>query len=356
MTHRERRKGKPRGSLVIDLVLRPIGRLKRASGTDDPHVLKKYKKTLYALSGDSTLWPYLKALRDDKHLSVATIHAHFIGGTLAELPIGEGAKPLVATYRAWATTYDCSDDHRSALEDTASKLEKTAPEAKVADIAKVLERLRETLGKEHPRSFNIRKANCQAFIRSTLKRSHPLWTALQAVELAKVKKQRIGRPLTPDEMRSLFPNPESDPVDAMAWTMATTGMHQKEYWGTWERQLDRIHISGTKREGRDRDVPLVRVPVSPSMHRGTFEEKVRIRSRGNNLTMTVYDFRRTYANWMEAAQILRIRRKMYLGHTAGDITELYERHEITEALRSDAEKLKTFLLPPPTPMINREAK
>ena len=34
---------------------------------------------------------------------------------------------------------------------------------------------------------------------------------------------------------------------------------------------------------------------------------------------------------------------MYLGHGAQDVTELYERHEVTQFLAEDAEKLHEFM-------------
>jgi integrase len=76
------------------------------------------------------------------------------------------------------------------------------------------------------------------------------------------------------------------------------------------------------------------------MHRRTFENKVRERSGGS---VTVYDLRRTYANWLEAAGIPRTRRRMYLGHGARDVTDLYESHEVKAFLVEDAAKLRRFV-------------
>lgn len=113
-----------------------------------------------------------------------------------------------------------------------------------------------------------------------------------------------------------------DAVDAIAWSMATTGMGGGEYWGRWSVRSDRVHIEGTKRVGRVRDVPLALRPTVPRMHRRTFEDKVRERTN----ELTPYDLRRTYANWLEAAGIPRTRRRLYLGHGTGDVTDLYEAH------------------------------
>lgn len=51
--------------------------------------------------------------------------------------------------------------------------------------------------------------------------------------------------------------------------------------------------------------------------------------------MTTYDLRRTYSNWMEAAGILRTRRKLCMWHSAGDVTGGYELHEVSAFLAED---------------------
>ena len=153
---------------------------------------------------------------------------------------------------------------------------------------------------------------------------------------------RRWHPLTPDELRAIFPQPETDAIDAIVWGMASTGMGAGEYWGRWHLQGDRIHIEGTKRAGRVRDVPLVTPPAVPRMHRRTFEDGVRERSRD----LTPYDLRRSYANWLEAAGIPRARRRLYLGHSAGDVTDLYEMHEVAALLVDDARRLTSLLEPP----------
>jgi integrase len=114
-----------------------------------------------------------------------------------------------------------------------------------------------------------------------------------------------------------------------------------EYWGRWHLKADRVHVEGTKRAGRVCDIPLVRSPAVPRMHRRTFEDGVRARSRD----LTPYDLRRTYANWLEAAGIPRTRRRLYLGHGAGDVTDLYETHEVTAFLADDAQRLRTYVAP-----------
>ena len=60
-------------------------------------------------------------------------------------------------------------------------------------------------------------------------------------------------------------------------------------------------------------------------------------------TVQPYDLRRTYATWMEAAQIPRTRRRQYMGHSLGDVTDIYEQHEVEQYLAEDASKLDAFV-------------
>jgi integrase len=324
-------------TLIIDRTFAGVGRIKRASGTTNPAVRRKINRMLDTFEDEGRL-DLLRALRDGD-LTFMQVHDAYQRKALDQLPTADTIRPLGETMRAWIAEYECSDKHRISLGTSCGYFESSAPKASVADIARVLERLRDSLGKAHPRSFNLARAAALAFVRHTLKKSHPLWLAVAAVEPRKYKPAVKRRPITPDVMRNLFPAPESDPVDAIAWGVAVTGMGAHEYWGTWSVGVDRIHIVGTKRDGRVRDVPRVMVPASPSMHRRTWEDKVRERTT----IITPYDLRRTFANWMESAGIPRTRRRLYRGHGPQDIGDLYEQHEVETYLVEDAAKLRAWL-------------
>jgi hypothetical protein len=76
------------------------------------------------------------------------------------------------------------------------------------------------------------------------------------------------------------------------------------------------------------------------MHRRTLENKLRERT---NRSIAPYDLRRTYANWLESSGIPRTRRRIYRGHGAQDIGDLYEAHEVEAFLKEDAAKISAFL-------------
>jgi len=56
-----------------------------------------------------------------------------------------------------------------------------------------------------------------------------VWLGVAAVEPVKLRKTARRHPLTVPEVRALFPHPETDAVDAIAWGMASSGMGGGEY-------------------------------------------------------------------------------------------------------------------------------
>jgi hypothetical protein len=296
---------------------------------------------LTALHEDGRL-DLLREIRDGR-LAILEVYDAYRRRALQELPVGEGLRPVAGAMKAWIRSLvvprDYSRKHVQSLESSRRYFERAKAAAIVAELPELLERLRESLGCEHPRSFNLARSAALAFLRAKVKRSHPLYLQAQAVERRKEQRRESHRPLSVEDMRAAFPSPQTDRLDEIAWSMATTGMHQAEFWGRWSIDRDRIHIEGTKRRARVRDVPLIWLPVVPRLDRRTFEDRLRERTRA----FVARDLRRTYANWLEAAGIPRTRRKLYMGHSVGDVTGLYELHEVTAFLAGDAEKLRVFL-------------
>ena len=90
------------------------------------------------------------------------------------------------------------------------------------------------MGGKHPRSFHLARSAALAFLRDTVKQSSPLWNAVRDVPPVKTPKRAPRPDLTPEWMRNTFPHHKTDPVDAIAWGMALTGMDAGEYRGRWE--------------------------------------------------------------------------------------------------------------------------
>ena len=187
------------------------------------------------------------------------------------------------------------------------------------------------------------RAALLAFTRDTLGKSHVLYTWLRDVRpLREVK--RAGHPLTVAEVIAL--TEQLTPAHAeIVWAMATTGMGPGELWGSWQVLPDRIHIAGTKRAGRVRDVPLL-WPLAPPAR--AYQAFRRALSMASGETVDPYDLRRSYATWLEAAAIPRTRRRLYLGHGARSVTDLYERHQVEAFLAEDGPRLRRFIGERPT--------
>lgn len=329
-------------TLLIDRNFRGVGRIKRATGTTQPRMRRKLSDMLTALHESGRL-DILRAIRDGQ-LAMLAVYDAFQRRALDTLPLAGTLVPLKDAMEKWIASADVSAKHAYSLGQSLKYFLGEKADARVADLPAILEALRETLGVKHPRSFNYCRTSASRFIRATLKKSHPLYGAATDVEARKVVAKRKRQPLSVQQMRNLFPD-LTNHDDAIAWGIVTTGMGAKEYWGRWSVLSDRVHIEGTKRKGRVRDVPLVIAPAVPRIHRRTWENHIRERAAG----ITPYDLRRTYANWLEAAGISRTRRKLYMGHAVGDVTGLYELHEVDAFLAADGQKLRDFINAPTIP-------
>lgn len=325
-------------TLILDRNFKGVGRIKKATGTTNPVIRRALSRMLTALHEAGRL-DILRAIRDGQ-LAMLQVYDAYQRHALDALPLGATLKPLGATMRKWIEDTDASTKHRISLGTSLGYLTKLKASAIVNDLPEMLETLRKRLGAKHPRSFNLCRSAALAFVRSTLKRNHPLWSSIAAVEVRKVQSRTKRRPLSVEQMRGWFPHPETDAVDAIAWGMAVTGMGESEYWGEWSVEADRVRIYGTKRVGRVRVVPLVQAPTVPTIHPRTFTDKLRERTKR---AIQPYDLRRTYMNWLASGGVPRIRRKLYMGHGVGDVSGLYELHEVEAFLKGDARKMRAMI-------------
>lgn len=259
---------------------------------------------------------------------------------LERLPTAATLAPLKESMEKWIAKKECSPSHRLSLSQSLRYLTRSRSTSTVQDLPALLNSARDSMAGKHPRSFNLARAAAQAFVKSTLKRSHPIYVAITDIEPLPVKPQRTKHPLTPAEYWTIYGKLDT-PHKLMFQVMCSTGMGPSEYWGKWEfGKGAALIIHGTKRKGRERTVPAF-VPIG-----GPFREYAAFRralSEASGGMVKPYDLRRTYANWLESAGIPRTRRRLYMGHGAKDVTDLYEAHEIREFLQDDANKLTDYL-------------
>ena len=332
-----------RGTPQIDRVFpQPIGELRLASGTHDPQAFRDLNDMLTALCRSvPPRWDVLQAIKARR---IAPLHALSLYrmDRLEDVPSAEVLPKLKPTLEAWLQEKSYSPEYRASIRSTLNALLRIDSEPTVGQLPALLRAYRDACKQESkPVQFNRAKAHVQAFVRDTLRKRHELYRDVTDVDTLPVEGQVLRRPQKPADLGELL---AALPAvhRRMAWEMAATGMGPKEYWGEWEiRQLPpHVHIKGTKRANRVRDVPLWAGELlgpqrSRSAFRGAWD-----RHMGDRLRM--YDLRRSFAVWMEEAGIPRSRRKNYLGHSAGDVTGLYERRELLAWLEEDAGRFRGY--------------
>jgi hypothetical protein len=341
-------KSNKRGTYRLDRQFRGVGRLLRASGTTDPKLFKLLDAMLVTLYKNGRI-DILQAIAGGS-LTPMEVWSRYRNSELDRLPTVETMVPLDPSVYGWVKDYDCSEDHRAGLLYSFRALLKLAKKgATVADLPALL-RAYKREAKATPRMFNRTRSAVQAYLHDTVGSSHPAWRAVSEVKPLKVARGE-GRPLTVARARELVGAMGSE-RGAELWSVVTTGRGAMEYWGRWKELPDRVHIAGTKREGRIRDVPRIGRVVKPAVLYPAWRKALLLAATGERDpkvaakhpdAVRMYDLRRTYATWMEAAGIPRTRRKLYMGHGAGDVTDLYERHQIEAFLAEDAAKLRHYL-------------
>lgn len=331
-------------SLILDAKYRGVGRIKRASGVFDPHSLTLMKATFKDLERTERGRELLIAIRE-RRLSCVKVYDAARRGELHELPSSTGMEDAETAWKEWLVNAaaEYSDDSLRGFRNSWNRIVRYGGRRKfqVAALPSILATIRPKMGGV-PRAFNLTRLSVLSFLRDRGGRRDPLYLTATGVEPRRHRRavalDRV-EPLSPKELAAaLATMPENKA--AMCWTMATTGMLPKEYWGAWEAQDGAIAIHGTKAKGRDRVVPLVMQPAAPVCQVQRFRVALK---KANGGAFPIKYFRRCYARWMELAGIPRTRRRLYMGHSSRDITDDYESHEIRRFLFDDAEAFRKFL-------------
>lgn len=332
-----------RGTFILDRKTR-VGRIAVASGTSHAPTFRRLNEMLTTLNetGRSDL---LREIRDGR-LKPLAVYEAFRVNELHRLPTGAEIKPLGVEMAKWQASVECSTSQAAAHLTAVRRL----AGGTVADLPGNLQRVREACVKEkHPAQFNRIRASALAFVRDTLKRSHRIYGEVRDVALMKEKKSPERHILSWAEVQEIAEK-MTDPRDrAAVYGMALTGMGPKEWYvDGWKLEGSGVTIYGAKRKSRVRHVPSIRADYFMGAGRvgdvGVEREKRRFGERLLGLGgIRPYDLRRSYANYLEAAGVPRTRRKAYLGHAGGDVTSIYERHEVDAFLTEDARRIEEFL-------------
>lgn len=329
-------------SLVLDRQFRGVGRIKRATGTDDPKLFNLLNAMLTTLYRAGRI-DVLQAIKTGG-LTPLEVWSRYRTSELDRLPTVETMKLLHDELETWVEHADTGLWNRAARRYGVRAILRLAnKDSTVQDLPRLLREY--ATSANGATMFNRARSAIQAYLRDTVGKSHPIYLRVTDVRAKRVV-TREGNPQSPDQMRAL--TAKLHPAHAnIAWAMALTGMGPGELWGSWKIEADHIHVRGTKRDARVRRIPLIWPIERPTRKYRRFLIAL---DNASEKTVKPYDLRRTFAHWMEMAGIPRTRRRMYMGHRVADITELYERHDVTTFLQKDGERLREYLGPTSRPL------
>lgn len=324
------RSGSGRGTLELRRVFGGRLRIRVASGTRDVRRFHQLDAMLLDLWETGRV-DLLEAIRD-RALRPLEVWAHWRRRELHRLPTADLLVALDGAWRAWADTIP-GEAHRRAVRRSLGLLLPLAPTpALVVHLPAALLALRKAYTK-HPRTVNLARAHAQAFVRDTFTRAHRLYQEVQAVPTLRAQRSAQLAAPRPSEVATwagMLPPARA----AELWSMALTGMGAKEYWEDGFRvHADRIEVLGAKRHGRHRLVPRVGTPVMPTLSEGRWRKQVRAVIDAPNCTP--HGLRRAFAHLCELAGIPVSRIKLYLGHGARSVTDLYTAHDVAPYLAAD---------------------
>lgn len=334
-------KDRGKGTYILDRKVRDVGRIKRASGTDDVKMFRSLNQMIDGLEAKGRL-DILVAIRDGT-LSPLLVWSHYRTGDLDRLPKPEALVPLGEAWEDWNKHRTCGVFDRASKAQALKRLQRESRvSATVAELPTILGKLRLTLEREKKAvAFNHTKRAVQAFLRDRYSSSSAIYGQVRAHrDLPVTPKQHKGW-LSVKGVLALC-NTLDDEMKTAVWSLCSTGMRPKEYFATpWERRTYCVHIPYGKTAAAERDIPDLGMVDRPSMTYSAFMQ--RLRRKTGKRGVRPYDFRRTFMEWMTDAEIDARRRRIYFGHEVPEVTELYRQKPTLEQLRNDAEIMKSWL-------------
>lgn len=333
-------------SRVIDRVFPGIGRVRKVSGTSDAATHKAILAMFTMLVKKGRL-DLVRAWADGL-IHAMDLYDRYRTEKLDQLPSAETMRPLWRVADEWMAAIPKRQVHRARSVRHSWLALKRLPQpsqASIAHLPALLAAYRaQCEANGTAQMYDNARNNVRALLRDTVGTAHPLYLAVaQSKTLPKNRAthhpfSRTSLPVFLAAMREAH----GPVIEAMARTLALTGMRPEEYWHDWTAEHGTLRVRNAKQRGGKvtyRRVFLAVDPVRPGVARRTFEDKMREVTRHH----VCYDLRRTFMHLMEQARIPRSRRMYYLGHAAGDVSGLYEEHEVDEYLLADRRRLTRYL-------------
>ena len=380
-----------RGTARIDKILKLSDgrsvRFARATGTTDAQVFKELGDMLDNLQNLGRT-DILEALTTGK-VTLLDVHARWIRQELKSLGIVRELGTLRDLMESWLEKHDAGKltkrDYRAGITRLdrmaqATIVKKFKRPANETDLPALLKSLREEItsgtraadlkaqaeatGKKAPkgdgaRAFNLTRSCALSYLSSNYGEGHAFWIDAKKIKPLKVKNVLTGDGREYPDVLDLMGDFSNSDLWAF-WFMSCTGCNiQDVYYGEWEVKADRVvFYTGKNDERRGRSVPLLFDPEQIGLHIG-FSSVARS-DEGyyafcSSQTVTdalkklrpnwmLSDARKTFAHWMELADIQESRTIAYQGHsvTSKRTIQRYRRHEVEPYLVKDAAKMKRW--------------
>lgn len=358
-------------SLEVDRKIRHVGRIRHASGLYSKPQLDRLNAYISEQARTPEGRTILALMVGAKpRLRADTFFTHAKAGTLHTLRYGPAVGLLVPALTAWRERMRpevAPDTYRTRNELITNVAKVARPTTLVSELSDIMRELRATM--KGARQFNYCLDYARAFVRDTMGRRNETYLSVADIEKRPVEEQVVRHPLSPKEIVAIAAAfdvvrekriAESTakrgvrPIEAKGTdtiVLAITGMNPKEYQGEWMVRAHHVHIDGTKRSPRVRDIPKLFPCVlwphddlpAPSVGQKNYWRWFNAAAAEAGIACTPYDLRRTFNVWMIEAGIERWRRRVYLGHKIKDVTERYERHAVDQYLVRDGDALRSWI-------------
>ncbi len=323
-----------RGTPILRMSFRGIGKIERATGFQDPAMLRRLKemcRTLYEAGRDELL----RDLRAGR-ITLREVWAIYRTGNWQRLPSAQHALPFARSYDAWCATKPVA---YARFARWAKNAIAPAPET-LAELRASLLRYRATCqAVERGAMFNRVLATVRAFLRDTVTTDHTLYHDVVSLEGLAEPVKRPKRPQNPSRAWAIR-EALGTGIGSVWWALCCTGMLPDEFFsGKWAVEDGRVHVRGTKREARNRYVPLLTELCPSTMTKQQFERAL----RKSGLGVRPKDGRDSFALWCDLAAIPQGWKRALMGHHAENVTQEYGWQE-SERILGDAEvKLRALL-------------
>jgi len=333
MTHRIN----GRGTIRLDRMFKGIGRVARATGTNDKATAKAIDVMLTTLY-QTARWDIVREIKDGI-VTPLEVYSYYIKGELDNLPSTLTLQSISPAFEDWVKTHTVEDKTKKDYVYCLKALISVVGNVKIFTLGDALGTYRtHCIAQDTARMFNSTRTALLSYCTNALGADHPVRASVASTKKLKEVTTPPKQLTVVEAVETLDALPKEH--KSMARTMLFTGMSWKELNGKWELLEDRLVIHGTKTKGRVRTIPRMLDQLAhPTRSLSQFKRELKKANPG----ISPNSFRRTFGNWMAEAGIPQHRRSRYMGHGVASMTERYERGEVERYLVDDAKLFSEYV-------------